>query len=89
MVKKSNLLNRPDRPSLAAMLTLEEAQAMRPEWLRIPLAVRICGMSRTRLFDLIAQGEIDSRHIKKPGCAKGIRLIRLSSLLAYIDGAAK
>ena len=74
------------RPSLAALQSLEDIQAMRPEWLRIPAACRISGLSRTQIFYALASKAIESRHLKRPGAKKGIRLIRLSSLLAYIDG---
>lgn len=74
------------RPSLAALQSLEDCQAMRPEWLRIPGACRVSGLSRTQIFAGIAAGQVESRHLKRPGAKKGIRLIRLSSLLAYIDG---
>jgi hypothetical protein len=82
MVQNSSVAK---RPSLAVFQSLEVCQNVRPEWLRIPAAVRVSGLSRTQLFALIAEGAIDSRHIKKPGNVEGIRLIRLSSLLNYID----
>jgi hypothetical protein len=70
--------------SLAAFQTIETIQGMRPEWLRIPAGTRVSGLSRTQLFNAIAQGYIRSVHIKRPGAEKGIRLVNFQSLMDYI-----
>jgi hypothetical protein len=72
--------------NLARLQTLEEVQALKPEWLRIPAASRISGLSRTFLFEQIVKGTIVSRHVKRPGKSRGIRLISYSSLMHFIDG---
>jgi hypothetical protein len=72
--------------SLARLQTLEQIQALRPVWLRIPAASRISGLSRTFLFEQIVLGAIVSKHIKKPGKTKGIRLINYDSLITFIEG---
>ncbi len=71
--------------SLASLQTVEAAQSMKPAWLRIPVASRISGLSRTHLFNAIAREEIRSVHVKQPGNEKGIRLINFDSLLAYVE----
>jgi hypothetical protein len=71
--------------SLTGFQTLEEAQALQPVWLRIPAASRVSGLSRSRIFQEIVTGTISSRHIKKPGATKGIRLVNYKSLLQFID----
>jgi hypothetical protein len=71
--------------NLARLQTLEEVQALKPEWLRIPAASRITGLSRSFIFEKITTGEIVSRHLKRPGKAKGIRLIQYASLMEFID----
>jgi hypothetical protein len=57
-----------------------------PVWLRIPAASRISGLSRTFLFEQIVLGTIVSKHLKKPGRTKGIRLINYDSLMKFIEG---
>jgi hypothetical protein len=71
--------------NLAGLQTLEEVQALKPEWLRIPAASRISGLSRTFIFEKIVTGEIVSKHLKRPGKSRGIRLIQYSSLMEFID----
>jgi hypothetical protein len=61
-------------------------QELEPVWVRIPTASRVSGLSRTRLFEEIVKGTVVSRHIKKPGASKGIRLINFKSLMAFIEG---
>lgn len=67
------------------MQTVEDAQALKPVWLRIPAAARVSGLSRTHIFEAIATDKIRSKHIKRPGAQKGIRLVHYESLLAYIE----
>jgi hypothetical protein len=76
------------RPSLAALQTVETIQSMKPEWLRLPAATRVSGLSRSHLFRGIASGELRSVEIKRPGAKKGIRLVSFSSLMAYIESFA-
>jgi hypothetical protein len=72
--------------NLAGFQTLEEVQSLRPVWLRIPAASRVSGLSRTRIFQELVLGTIKSKHIRKPGNVKGIRLVNYDSLLAFIEG---
>jgi hypothetical protein len=46
------------------------------------------GISKTRLFELIAQGKIKAKHVTRPGAARGITLIETASLKAYIESFA-
>jgi hypothetical protein len=71
--------------NLAKLQTLAEVQAIRPEWLRIPAASRVSGLSRTFLFEQIVLGTIVSKHLKRAGKSRGIRLIQYSSLMEFID----
>jgi hypothetical protein len=60
------------------------------EWARMPKPKqRLCGLSRTTLFELWSLGCIKMAVIRKPGAVKGIRLIYLPSLYAYLDDLAK
>lgn len=58
---------------------------LRPEWVRIPDAVRYSGVSRSLLYELIGSGQIVSKVLRKPGHIRGIRLISVRSLDAFID----
>jgi len=71
--------------NLARLQTLEEVQALKPEWLRIPAAMRVSALSRNQIFQAIALGQIRSKHLKQPGAKKGIRLVNFDSLMAYIE----
>jgi hypothetical protein len=58
-------------------------------WRRMPKpSERLYGLSRTTLFELSQAGLIRTVHIRKPGAMRGIRLIFLPSLAAYLDGLA-
>jgi len=43
------------------------------------------GLSRTRLFALIAEDKIKSKYVIQPGKKRGIRLILEESLRNYIE----
>jgi hypothetical protein len=52
-----------------------------PRWLRIHAAVAYSGISRSRLFRLIREGEIQSACLQeRPGTKRGVRLIDRLSL---------
>jgi hypothetical protein len=69
--------------------TLEQSigacSLMKPEWLRIPDAIRVSGIGRSTLYSLLTSGSIKSALIRKRGCQRGIRLISTDSLRAYIE----
>jgi hypothetical protein len=58
-------------------------------WIRIP-SKGYCpntALSRSHIFQLIAEGKIKSRSLKKPGNTRGPRLVWLPSVLEYIENA--
>jgi hypothetical protein len=61
-----------------------------PEWARIPMAVKACGIGRTRLYELLneAKGAIKTVVLKSPGAERGARLVHLPSLFEYLDSLA-
>jgi len=61
----------------------------RPEWLRIPNAVRIFGISRTKLYELISKRRIKSVSLRERGQVRGIRLLSYDSLMDYLDQQAE
>jgi hypothetical protein len=62
-------------------------QNITPVWLRIPGAVRVSGLGRSRLYELIRDQKIRSKVLKKRrDSQRGIRLISYDSLLEFING---
>jgi Helix-turn-helix domain len=58
---------------------------IKPEWLRLPDAIRMSGLGRSTLYNLIGSGSIKSVVLRKRGNARGRRLINSDSLLKYIE----
>jgi hypothetical protein len=59
----------------------------RCEFVRLPKPSTTCpitGLSRSKMWDLIAQGHVKSVCLRKKGAAKGTRLVHLQSLLDYL-----
>jgi hypothetical protein len=46
---------------------------------------RLCGMVRTTILDLSNRGLIKTVAVRKPGASKGLRLVYLPSVLAYLE----
>jgi hypothetical protein len=54
---------------------------LNPRWLRIPSAVKYSGLSRSRLYELLAQGRIKSICVKSHNKAfRGVRLVDRESI---------
>ena len=69
--------------------TIGNTAVLRPEWLRIPDAVRYSGIGRSSLYTLIGDQKIKSVSIRKRGAIKGIRLVSVDSIDAYLDSLAE
>ncbi len=67
---------------------LEQEQEARPEWLRIPEAIKRFGISRTKLYELISDGDIKSVSLRKRGQVRGTRLISYDSMCDYLNNLA-
>jgi hypothetical protein len=75
------------------MLTTEIQQdtytgpvTLNPRWLRIPSAVTYCGLSRSRLYELLAQGRIKSICLKSHNNAmRGVRLVDKESIDLFME----
>jgi excisionase family DNA binding protein len=61
----------------------------KPEWLRIPEATKLFGISRSKLYELIAAGYIRSTSLRKRGQIKGTRLIDYDSLCRFLETACQ
>ena len=61
----------------------------RPEWLRIPDAIKLYGIGRSSLYELMAEGKIKTALLRQRGSVRGIRLLSADSLSRYIEGLAE
>jgi hypothetical protein len=62
-------------------------EKLTPVWLRVPSAVQVFGIGRSRLYELIRDQKIVSKCLKqRRDSQRGIRLISYDSLRSFIDG---
>jgi hypothetical protein len=61
-----------------------EITSMPVKWLRIPEAIRYSGLSRSFLYQLIADGRIKSACIRKKGSVRGVRILSAESIDAFM-----
>ena len=76
-----------NQPSLEGVDRSVNANSPKPEWIRIPDAVRVSGICRSAIYELIGSGAIKSFSHRKRGNVLGQRLISYDSLLAYLSQA--
>ena len=62
---------------------------LQPEYATVRTTTALFGVPRTELFRLIAQDKIRSIHYRKESAQRGVRLIHLGSLRAYLETFAK
>jgi hypothetical protein len=74
-----------DYPKPGQVTSLSSLLDPEPYWLRIAMASHRFGLSRSHLFKLIAEGKVESKHVKHPGAKRGIRIISTSSLKKYVN----
>ena len=75
------------------MLTTEIQQdthtgpvTLNPRWLRMASAVKYSGLSRSRLYELLAQGRIKSISLKSSSKAlRGVRLVDRESIDHFME----
>jgi hypothetical protein len=61
----------------------------RPEWVRVDAAIKLFGLSRTKLYELIAERKIKSFCLRERNKLKGVRLINFDSLSEFLENEAK
>ena len=64
---------------------LLEAGVDVPLSVRVPEACRVTGISRTKLYQLVKDGQIASVSLREPGQTKATRLILYLSLVQYLQ----
>ena len=79
------LMNTDSIPTAPHRDSAHESSELKPEWLRMPEAVRIFGISRAKLYDLIAKGRIKSVSLRERGQTKGTRLLSYDALHDYLE----
>jgi hypothetical protein len=62
--------------------------AVTPKWMRIKDAARYAGLSRSLLYEILASGEIKSFALKSAGAIRGVRLVSVESIDAFITRKA-
>lgn len=60
---------------------------IKPEWIRVPDAVHLSGLSRSKTYELIASGAIKSFSQRQRGAQRGVRLISYDSVIDYLESA--
>jgi hypothetical protein len=63
----------------------EQRNAIESEYLRVPAAVKYCGLSKSHIYELASSGEIKSACIRRRGSVRGVRLIHRGSLADFIE----
>lgn len=61
------------------------AHPVQPVWIRVPQAVQLTNLSRSKLYELLAAKRIRSASLRDPGQKQATRLIDRESLLAFIE----
>jgi excisionase family DNA binding protein len=67
------------------MIDTTESATVQAVWLRIPQAVQLTNISRSKLYELVASGAIRSASLRNEGQRHATRLIDKAALLAFIE----
>ncbi len=60
---------------------------LKPEWIKVPAAVRLSGIGRRSIYELIKDNRTKSFSNRKRGSQHGSRLISYDSLVDYMETA--
>jgi hypothetical protein len=72
----------------AGAITAAEPVQPGAEWLRINDVRAVFGLARTTVYNLIDEGKVKSVCLCREGASKGVRLVSVASLRAYIESFA-
>jgi hypothetical protein len=64
---------------------VQDPATLRPRWLKVPAAVSYSGLSRAKLYLLLASGEIRSASVRVKGKIRGIRVIDRESIDEFLS----
>lgn len=65
-----------------------ETLSTRPDWARPEDAATLFSLSRSLVYELISDGTVRSASLRRKGAARGVRLVSVPALEAYISAAA-
>lgn len=78
---------KPNSSPLTGAAIHAASHSIKPEWLRVPDAVRAFGISRSSLYELRI-GRNQKHRTEQAGAVRGIRVISFDSLADYCKRAA-
>jgi hypothetical protein len=61
---------------------------MRPEWIRVDDTIRIFGISRSKIYELLRERKVKTFCLRQRNKLKGIRLINYDSINQFMEGEA-
>jgi hypothetical protein len=64
---------------------IRAAPVIEPYWLKIPASVRYSSLSRSKIYELIEEGEVRSVCLRSRDKTRGVRLVSRPSLEAYLS----
>jgi Helix-turn-helix domain len=64
---------------------VQDPTKLLPRWLKVPAAVSYSGLSRAKLYILLASGEIRSASVRIKGKIRGIRVIDRESIDEFLS----
>jgi hypothetical protein len=71
------------------LLSTLAKNSLRPEWIRLNVAVALFGISRSRFYDLIAEKKIKSFTLRERNQIKGTRLLSYDSICEFLEKEAQ
>ncbi len=86
--ERNNVSGNPDNFTVAPPCVAANNATAEPEFIRLPVGrgarCPFTGLSRAFIYQLINERKIKSVSLRKRGCLRGVRLIHLASLKAYL-----
>jgi hypothetical protein len=71
------------------MKTKNTLEVPNPKFLRVHDIKAIYGITDTGIYRLISAGLIKTVDVRRPGCSRGVRLVDVASLDAYLAKLAE
>jgi hypothetical protein len=70
-------------------ISLEKTKGdAQPEWARVDDITKMFGIKRSRLYQLLQNGQIKSVALRQRNCTKGIRIINCDSVRLFLESLA-
>lgn len=62
-----------------------DTDTVQPVWMRVPHAVQLTGLSRSKIYELIGTNAFRTASLRNPGQRHATRLVHRESLLEFIE----